>query len=390
VSIGPFAVQMREDVVVVKVLMFLSSRGCGLTFLCAQQAMAFGKSRSLHSTFVSDTREQEPGLLDALAQADRKVHLITNLDDHREFTSKARQLREVIASVGPDVIHVQTNWQLALAVRARLSSGNKPRMVYTIHSFRHNSPMKAPLARMAISGALLLAADRVITPSSYVYARFAVLGARRVPLYLGIDEEYFLHPKICPCTEPRTIIFAGEFRPGKNQEWLIRATAQYIRRTGDGQTRLILLGHGSTYSRCRDLANSLGIAAQVHMPGVCSRASVLAYYASASCAVIATNAETFGYCIVEPYCLGVPVLSRPVGVARDIIRHGETGWLFNTQSELADLLTRVLPDEIGLATVSRNAFANRHLFSWDRIRGSYEQMIIDLVNGRQGGNRLIW
>ncbi len=364
-----------------KVLMFLSSPGCGLTSLCTQQAMAFGKSPYLRFAFVSDTREQEPGLFDKLALVDREVHRIANLDDHREFISKVGQLREIIARVDPDVIHVQTNWQLALTVSARLSSRCKPRIVYTIHSFRHNSPLKAPWARAAVSGALLLAADKVVTPSSFVHARFAVLGARRTPLYLGLDEEYFLHPKICPRTDPRTIIFAGEFRPGKNQEWLIRATAQYLRRTGDQQVRLVLLGHGSTYGKCRDLVNSLGMAARVHMPGVCNRAAVLEYYASASCAVVATNAETFGYCIVEPYCLGVPVLSRPVGIAPDIIRHGETGWLFKRESELVDLLIRVLPDEAGLAAVSTNAFANRHLFSWDRIRGSYEQMIAALVNG---------
>lgn len=364
-----------------KVLMFLSCHGCGLTSLCTQQALSFGKSRSLRLAFISDNREQEPGLLDTLARAGREIHLITNLDDHREFTSKARQLRGAIARFGPDVIHVQTNWQLALAVRARLSGADRARIVYTIHGFRHNSLLKAPLARAAISGALLLTADKVITPSSFVYERFAILGARRWPLYLGIDEEYLRHPKVTPRNNPRTIIFAGQFRPGKNQEWLIRATAQYIKHTGDRRIRLVLLGHGSTYRKCQDIAHSLGIAANVHMPGACNRASVLEYYTSASCAAIATNSETFGHCVVEPYCLGVPVLSRPVGVARDIIRHGQTGWLFNSQNELADLLIRILPDDTRLAAVSASAFANRHLFSWDRIRSSYEHMISDLVNG---------
>lgn len=373
--------KIQEDAMVT-VLMFISSRDCGLASLFAQQARAFHKSRSLRFAFISDTREQEPGLLDKLVQIDRDIHLIRNLDTHCGFISKARQLHELITRVNPRVIHVQTNWQLALTRVACSLGKNKPRIVYTIHSFRHNSPMRAPFARSAISGALLLTADRVITPSSFVHARFAILGTKRVPLYLGLDEEYWLHPKVCPCTHSKTIIFAGQFRPGKNQEWLIRATARYVKCTGDKQVRLVLLGHGQTYRKCQVLANSLGIAANVHMPGLCDRASVLKHYASASCAVIATNCETFGYCIVEPYCLGVPVLSRPVGVAREIIRHGETGWLFNSQNELVDLLVRILSDQAGLAAVSRNAFANRRIFSWDRIRSSYEHMIIDLVKGR--------
>ena len=165
----------------VKVLMFTSCRHCGLTSLGTQQAIAFDQSQSLRFAFVSDNREQEPGLFDALGRVNGEVHVVTNLDDHQEFTSKAHQLRDVIARVNPDVIHVQTNWQLALVLRARLADRNKARMVYTVHGFRNSSSVKAPFARAVISGALLLTADKVITPSSFVHERFAILGAKRFP-----------------------------------------------------------------------------------------------------------------------------------------------------------------------------------------------------------------
>jgi glycosyltransferase involved in cell wall biosynthesis len=162
---------------------------------------------------------------------------------------------------------------------------------------------------------------------------------------------------------------------------LIQATAEYVRRTGDRQVKLALLGDGETYAPCLRLAKTLGIESNLDMPGNCTRAVVLDYYRKATCAVIASNSETFGHCIAEPYVLGIPVLSRPVGIARDIIRQGETGWLFNTPGELADLLVRVLPDERCRAAVSGNSFRERSLFSWERIRQSYERIIEEMSVG---------
>ena len=358
-----------------KLLMFLSCQGCGLTSLCARQALGFGKSTVLDFSFVSDHREQEEGLHERLAQADLRVFTVKDLEDHAEFFAKSHQIRDIIGRVDPDFIHVQTNWQLALAAKARLVSTSKPRIVYTMHGFRNNSPLMSPIARTIIGSALFLLTDLVIMPSSFVYDRFPVLGGRRALLCLGVDAEYTSHARVSPLRRPRVIVFAGQFRQGKNQEWLIRSAAEYIALTGDSDIRVVLPGDGARYQHCVNLAKALGVSGIVDLPGMCTRAAVLDYYASASCAVIATNSETFGHCIVEPYCLGVPVLSRPVGIAADIVKHGETGWLFKTQRQLTDLLVNTLPDGDSLEKVSKNAFRTRHIFSWDRIRESYEQIV---------------
>jgi glycosyltransferase involved in cell wall biosynthesis len=358
-----------------RITMFLSCQGCGLTCLFAEQAAAFARSQRLEFAFVSDHREQQEGLLRSLDRDGLHVDTVRNLDDHSEFLDKARQLATLFEQAGAEVVHAQTNWQLALAATARRWTTRRFKILYTVHGFRNSSRVKSPVARVAIGAALWLTADMVIAPSSFVQGQFARFCRKSALIYLGVDDRLTSHPRISPGSHPRTIVFAGQFRPGKNQAWLIQAAAEYVRRTGDRAVRVALLGDGQTRAGCMRLARTLGIEANVDMPGLCTRAVVLDYYRKASCAVIASNSETFGHCIAEPYVLGIPVLSRPVGIARDIIRHGETGWLFNTPTELADLLVSVLPDERRLAAVSENSFRRRDLFSWERIRRSYEQLI---------------
>jgi glycosyltransferase involved in cell wall biosynthesis len=364
-----------------QITMFLSCQGCGLTGLLTEQAVAFARSQHLDFAFVSDQREQQKGLFRHLHREGLRVDTVRNLDDHSEFRAKARRLAGLFEQTGAEAVHVQTNWQLALTAMARHWTKREFKILYTVHGFRNNSRVKSPVARVAMGVALWLAADLVIAPSSFVQGRFARFSRKSALLHLGVDAPLMSHPRVSPRNRPRTIVFAGQFRPGKNQAWLIRAAAEYVRRTGDQTVRIALPGDGSTRTECRRLARTLGLEANVDMPGTCTRAGVLHYYRKASCAVIASDSETFGHCIAEPYVLGIPILSRPVGIARDVIRQGETGWLFHTPAELVDLLVHVLPDERRLDAVSQNAFRARALFSWEQIRQSYEHLMEGLSNG---------
>ena len=55
-------------------------------------------------------------------------------------------------------------------------------------------------------------------------------------------------------------------------------------------------------------------------------------------AVIPTNSETYGLCIVEPFVLGKCILTRNVGVASDIIKESENGLYFENHIDLAQKL----------------------------------------------------
>jgi glycosyltransferase involved in cell wall biosynthesis len=118
---------------------------------------------------------------------------------------------------------------------------------------------------------------------------------------------------------------------------------------------------------CRALAAQSGLAGHVEFPGFLAPPELLACYQGCQYAAVATNVETFGHCIVEPLLLGRVVLSRRVGVAEDVIVHGENGFFFDTEADLVDLLLDLdgLRDE--LPAIARRARECGSLFRWDRI-----------------------
>ena len=357
------------------VLMFISCSGCGVSSLLAEQALAFHQSARLSFTFVGDNREQYEGLFEKLSRGNVTMVSLAGLDDHTDFRKKAREISRIMERCKAEVIHVQTNWQLALVAWAKLAHGHECKVVYTIHAYRNTSLVKSLSARAVMGTALWLLADLVIMPSSFLLSQFPMLRRKAVVLPLGVDEAIMAQDRVHPRMSPPTLIFAGQFRRGKNQEWIIRALAEYIQRHKTRDVRLVLPGEGTCYERCRKLVEALGLGGLVVMPGACNREEILRYYGTATCAVVPSSSETFGHCIAEPFCLGIPVLSRPVGVAHDIIEHGKTGWFFRSRSELVGLLSEVLLKNDLLAGVSINSFRARQRFSWAQIRSSYEQFV---------------
>ena len=90
-----------------------------------------------------------------------------------------------------------------------------------------------------------------------------------------------------------------------------------------------------------------------------------------------TNVETFGHCIAEPFILGRVVITRHIGVADDIIRHGETGFFFDEESDLLELLLKVLPERDLCARVAANARQARNPFRWELVCQQYFNLIYD-------------
>jgi glycosyltransferase involved in cell wall biosynthesis len=101
-------------------------------------------------------------------------------------------------------------------------------------------------------------------------------------------------------------------------------------------------------------------------------------YRKCQFAVVPSNVETFGLCIIEPFALGRVVISRHVGVADDIIVHGQNGFLFDTEEDLLELLISIFQDKEKCCLVAKKAFDAREAFRWDNLTGKYLALIDSL------------
>jgi glycosyltransferase involved in cell wall biosynthesis len=121
----------------------------------------------------------------------------------------------------------------------------------------------------------------------------------------------------------------------KNQEALLRAFQGV---TSDA--KLVLAGPGDQ-TRLRRLAAELGVSDRVVLPG--PRHDVPELLAAFDLFVHPAIAESFGMVIIEAMAMELPVMSTPVGIAREVV-DGSTGVLADSPSvdDLRSAINRLL------------------------------------------------
>lgn len=121
------------------------------------------------------------------------------------------------------------------------------------------------------------------------------------------------------------VLFAGKFTPTKDTLLLLDATARL--RTG---AHLVLVGSGELEQQMRSAAVGRP---NVHFLPFKNQSEMPSVYRLADVVVLPSLSETWGLVINEAMASGRPaIVSSRVGCARDLIRDGETGWIFDAGS----------------------------------------------------------
>lgn len=354
------------------VLFFASDYKIGLAALLTDQLLSLCEE-GVPVYAVAGENEQEPGLSDKLAEKAVTIERIPGLDAHARFLHLAARIERIVKEQNIDIVHVQNNWQLAIVayVKNKLRFRKKLKVVYTIHGFRNNNARKAVVAQIVIGTALFLFADRVLCMTQYLKSKFRLLSYKIRILPLGINDGFYISEFDKPDVADLKLIFPAQFRQGKNQDVIIRALHAYIKRTGRYNIHLTLPGGGERMEQMQQLARDLNVSEHVSFPGLLPKQQIKDAYIAHNIAVIASDSETFGQSIVEPYVLGRCVISTPVGIAPEIIKAGESGYLFDTEDELTDILVSLSESPELLQTIARNNFKSRDAFRWSNISQKY-------------------
>lgn len=355
-----------------KLLFFTSDYRIGLSALLTDQLIALHAS-GIDVVAVGGEKEQEPGLGDRIARNNVPLMRIDGLDEHSSFLRLVSRVAGIVRHNGIQVVHVQNNWQLAIMMAVKLRSHCKLRIIYTLHGFRHNHPVKSRLAQMVIGSALLFGANRVICMTEYLRRKFAMLSYKIELLPLGVNEDYFSGAFNVPdIGHGLQMVFPAQFRHGKNQDMIIKAFGGHIERTGDSVSHLVLPGSGPLLPSMQALVRELGLSDRVSFPGQQTKRQIKELYLSSNLAIVSSNSETFGQSIVEPYVLGRAVISRPVGIAPEIL---PSSCLFNDGQELSLLMTGLYANLGRLQDAGQKNYACRGVFRWSEISRRYRQLL---------------
>jgi glycosyltransferase involved in cell wall biosynthesis len=227
--------------------------------------------------------------------------------------------------------------------RARLFSRTKERMALA-QATRLFTVSRA--AQLAIAASLGISEDRLtIVPEApdpiFTPASDQAVKAAKAAVGLREDERYLL--------------YAGGISPHKNLETLIVAHA----RLAAPRPRLVIVGDlerevfVSAAATVRTQIATLGLEADVRLPGFVSDEVLAALYSGAAAAVLPSLAEGFGLPAVEAAACGAPLLLSDIAAHRETLAAGAVFFPPQSAERLAEELRRLLGDEAARREVAR-------------------------------------
>jgi len=178
--------------------------------------------------------------------------------------------------------------------------------------------------------------------------------------------------------EARHLLAVGRLARQKGFDLLLAAFA----RSGLPETgaRLILLGEGPERSRLEALARSLGIAQAAEMPGVVSAPE--AWMARATLFALPSRYEGFPNALLEAMAMGCPVVAADCDSGpREIIRHGENGWLVPPEDvpALAAALRQLFADAALRERLGQAALEVRERYAREAIVAQWGKLIEEVI-----------
>ncbi|MGC8463307.1 MAG: glycosyltransferase family 4 protein [Acidimicrobiales bacterium] len=302
-------------------------------------------------------------------------------------------LRRAVRSFEPDLLHVQCFGPNGVYATALARLTGVP-LVVTLQGetvmddadiFETSASLRTGL-RWAMRTASVVTGCSTYTLAD-AEARFGLASGRGVAVPNGVDLAA-TPPSTAPTTAPTTTTWQG--RPGrpfvfavgrvvekKGFDLLLRAYAAVPpeKRTLD----LVVGGDGAAREGLVQLAEDLGVGAQVRFPGRLSREEVARAMAEAELFVMPSRLEPFGIVVLEAWRAGTAVVATRHGGPPELIADGVDGLLvdpFDT-GELARVLEAAMGDpelRRSLGEAGRQRVAQ---FDWPVVARRYEQLYPD-------------
>jgi len=319
-------------------------------------------------------------------------------------TEAARRIRRLIESSRPDVAHAHNIYhQLSPSVLMELHRHDIP-VVLTLHDLKLACPaykmyshgqvcerckggaLRNVVLNRCIKDSTAMSAlvwlestlhkmldvyartvSQFVVPSRFFLQKFAEWGidTRRftyVPNSVDVDAHV-------PQGQPGdSFVYAGRLVPEKGVDTLIRAVAQ-------ARVKLRIVGTGPEEARLRQLASELG--GDVEFVGYLSGAALLAAISGARAVVVPSEwYENAPLSVLEANALARPVIGADIGGIPELIRAGETGFVYQSGNldALVEVLTQV--QRLPVSTLSRMGLAAREWMRAEFTPAAYRERML--------------
>ena len=291
----------------------------------------------------------------------------------------AREMRSLIAYVGPDIIHSHF---LETTLTARLALGKShcvPR-IFQVPGPQHLEHAFFRRAELLTAGR----SDYWVGSSEWTrnrYLKSGISGDRLFLSYYGTDLDKFMYHKkgklrkllgtdtntklvgmVAYIYRPR--LYFGQIRGRKGHEDLIEAMSMVSEKIPNSRCVFV----GGAWNNAFSYEKRVRAYAKKHLGDraifLGTRDDVPELYPDFDVAVHPSHSENVGG-TVESLLLAVPTIATNVGGHPDLVRHGETGWLVppKNPARLAETISTALQNPVPLRQMaSRGQMLARQLF----------------------------
>ncbi len=306
--------------------------------------------------------------------------------------AEASLSKKIAKKINPDIVHA--HWALPQGIAARKTG--KP---YVVTLYGGEVFLAKRLKLIGMLDRILREAGMAVAITTGLEEVIKEAGVKTeleiIPA--GIDMEEFkpgiegskeLKKKLCPDNE-LLVFFVGRLVEKKGAEYLIRAFAEVIKKTGNA--KLIIGGEGPLGSKLKELAKDLDLKDNVIFTGSISRKELPRYYAAADLFAAPSiidrtgDRETQGVVLLEAMASKTAVIGTNTGGIPDVISNSKVGILVPEKDSeaLAKAIIKLLKDKKLRKKYAEHGYQHaKKNFTWKKIAGDYEKVYREIL-GKQ-------
>ena len=180
------------------------------------------------------------------------------------------------------------------------------------------------------------------------------------------------------------LLFVGRIARVRRIELLIQAaeklTFPFHLTIAGGEEKTSSVTRSGYIKELKDLAQKLNLNNKISFVGRKTQEELKEYYRMADIFVYPSKYENFGQPLLEAGAHGLPIVATPVGVARDIIIDGETGYLTSSDPKvISDHIHLLQDNNLRQQMGTQIKKLIREKFDWVNIMSQYISLYRSLL-----------
>jgi len=185
-------------------------------------------------------------------------------------------------------------------------------------------------------------------------------------------------------TSKLKILFVGRIARVRRVELLLQAASQltipFHLTIAGGEEKTSSVTRGGYLEELKLLTNQLNLNSNVTFTGKKNPADLKLLYKSSNIFVYPSLYENFGQPLIEAAAHGLPLISTPVGIAKDIVIDGETGYHVTAKvEEIKDRIESLADANLRLEMGRKIQLEIKNRFDWAKIMDQYKSLYQTLL-----------